>query len=151
MRYTTRTEYGLICMIYMANHRAASWITIKELAKQENYPVAYIEKILQALRQANLVLSHQGNQGGYLLARDASEITLKDIIDALEGSTFDVFCSPEVREEIVCNHICLCGAKPIWKKTKELLDHFYNSMTLETLTKNPVEVQHAIENDTRIY
>jgi Rrf2 family transcriptional regulator, cysteine metabolism repressor len=133
-------------MIYMARHREASWITIKELAKQENYPVAYIEKILQSLRQAKLVLSHQGTQGGYVLAKEASEITLRQIVDALEGATFDVFCNPSVREDIVCNHICLCGAKSIWKKTKELLDHFYESISLEDLSKNPAEVQHLVQD-----
>ena len=144
MKYTTRTEYGLFCMMHMAQDREASWITIKELAKQENYPVAYIEKILQSLRQAKLVLSHQGNQGGYILAKPASDITLKQIIDALEGSTFDVFCQPDVREDIVCNHICMCGAKPIWKKTKEVLDHFYNSINLEMLIKPQAAVQSLL-------
>ena len=141
MRYTTRTEYGLICMIYMAKNHEASWMTIKEIAAKENYPVAYIEKILQALRHAGLVVSHQGNQGGYVLARKPSEITLKQVIEALEGTTFEVFCAPEVREDIVCNHICMCGAKPIWRKTKDLLDHFYDSITLEQLAKSQAEVQ----------
>ena len=142
MRYTTKTEYGLICMVYMAKHSEKDWISIKEIAKEENYSVSYIEKILQALRQANLVTSQQGNHGGYALARRPSEITLRQIIDALEGSTFDAFCEPQVREEIVCNHICMCGAKPIWKKTKEVLDHFYDSITLETLIRPQAEVQH---------
>ena len=141
MRYTTRTEYGLICMIYMAKNHEASWMTIKEIAAKERYPVAYIEKILQALRHAGLVVSHQGNQGGYVLARKPSEITLKQVIEALEGTTFEVFCAPEVREDIVCNHICMCGAKPIWRKTKDLLDHFYDSITLEQLAKSQAEVQ----------
>jgi Rrf2 family protein len=144
MRYTTRTEYGLICMIYLANHPVADHVTIKELAAEENYPVPYIEKILQALRQAGLVTSQQGNRGGYVLSRKPSEITLKDIIEALEGSTFDIFCQPKTREEIVCNHICLCGAKPIWRKTKDLLDNFYGALTLEMLAKPQAEVQHSI-------
>ena len=144
MRYTTRTEYGLICMIYLAKNPIASCMTIKEIAAQEHYPVPYIEKILQGLRHANLVTAHHGNQGGYSLARPASEITLKDIVDALEGSTFDVFCASEVSEDIVCNHICMCGAKPIWRRTKELLDHFYDSITLETLAKSQAEVQNLI-------
>ena len=142
MRYTTKTEYGLICMVYMAKHREKEWISIKEIAKEENYSVAYIEKILQALRQASLVTSQEGNHGGYALARRPSQITLRQIIDALEGSTFDVFCEPQVREEIVCNHICMCGAKPIWKKTKDVLDHFYDSISLEMLAKPQAEVQH---------
>jgi Rrf2 family protein len=143
MRYTTKTEYGLVCMIYMAQHQDCR-STIKEIAKKENYPPAYIEKIIQALRQGKLVVSHQGNQGGYRLAKDPSKITLKEIIGALEGSTFDVFCEPKVREDIVCNHICLCGAKPVWKKTKEILDHFYGSVTLEMLAKNPAEAMVLI-------
>src|SRR3989338_4254784 len=101
MRYTTKTEYGLICMVYMAKHHEKEWISIKEIAKEENYSVAYIEKILQALRQANLVISQLGNHGGYALARRTAEITLRHIIDALEGHTFDAFCEPQVREEIV--------------------------------------------------
>ena len=148
MKYTTRTEYGLICMIHMARSARASSMTIRELAEQENYPLAYIEKILQALRRSGLVVSHHGNQGGYELARSAALITLKDIVESLEGSTFDVFCQPDVREAIVCNHICLCGAKPIWRKTKELLDHFYEAISLEDLAKSPVEVQALVAGMT---
>ena len=130
-------------MIHMA-HSDAPWLSIREIASRENYSPAYIEKILQHLRQAGLVESSQGNQGGYRLARPASEINLRQIIDALEGSTFDVFCNPTVREEIVCTHICLCGAKPVWKKTKALLDGFYDSITLETLAKSQAEVQQNL-------
>ena len=148
MRYTTRTEYGLICMIYLANHTVADHITIKELAAQENYPVPYIEKILQALRQAGLVTSQQGSHGGYVLSRKSSEITMKDIVEALEGSTFDIFCQSNVREDIVCNHICLCGAKPIWKETKHLLDNFYGALTLEMLARPQAEVQSMLVRGT---
>ena len=144
MRYTTRTEYGIICMMAMASKPEGTLVTSKEIAARENYSVTYIEKILQALRAAHLVDAHHGNQGGYSLSRKPFEITVRQIIDALEGSTFDAFCEPEVREDIVCNHICLCGAKPVWKRTKELLDRFYDSITLETLAKSPAEAQSLI-------
>lgn len=144
MKYTTKTEYGLVCMIYMAKHPEETRFTIKELARQENYPLAYMEKILQALRQAKLVVAHHGNQGGYALARQPSEITLKEVVEALEGGTFDVFCAPQVREDIVCTHFCLCGVKPVWRKTKQLLDKFYHSVTLEMLMKNEIEVQQLL-------
>jgi Rrf2 family protein len=124
----------------MARHTAEAngreWITIKEIAEKERYPVAYIEKILQQLRQANLVISHHGNQGGYSLARKPADITVKQVIDVLEGGTFEIFCEPEVREEIVCTHFCMCGVKPIWRKTKELLDRYYDSITLEMVANN---------------
>lgn len=144
MRYTTKTEYGVICMIYMAQSPTGTCITSKDIAARENYSVTYIEKILQSLRIANLVAAHHGVHGGYSLSRSSSEITLRQIIDALEGSTFDVFCEPQVRQDMICNHICLCAAKPVWKRTKELLDHFYDAITLEILSKNQAEVQHLI-------
>ena len=144
MRFTTKTEYGLVCMIYIAKHADVNWITIKEMAAKENYPLPYIEKILQALKKAGLALSHQGNQGGYALARKPSEITLKQVIDALEGGTFEVFCAPATREDIVCTHFCLCGIKPVWRKTKQLLDEFYDSVTLAMMTKDEIEVRSVI-------
>ena len=141
MRYTKKTEYGLVCMAYMAKQKVANRITIKEIAEKENYPVAYLEKILQALRQAGLLVSHQGSHGGFTLGRSPSEITLRQIIDAIEGSTFEVFCAPDTREDIVCTHFCLCGIKPVWRKTKKILDDFYDSITLQMLTKNEIETQ----------
>src|SRR5688572_24857006 len=114
MRFTTKTEYGLICLIYMARNSSADLVTIGEIVKKEGFSPTYIEKILQKLRAKNIVISHQGKQGGYALARKPSEITLKEIIEALEGDTFDIFCEPNIREEIVCTHFSLCGLKPIW-------------------------------------
>jgi Rrf2 family protein len=141
MKFTTKTEYGLVCMIYMARHADRPCLTIKEIAAHENYPVPYIEKILQALRQAKLVKAHHGNQGGYSLAKKPSEITLKDVVDALEGSTFEVFCAPETRPDIVCTHFCLCGVKPVWRKTKQILDDFYGSITLEMMTQDELSMR----------
>ena len=141
MRFTTKTEYGLVCLVYMARHSSADLIAIKEIVKKEQFSATYIEKILQKLRAANIVISHQGKQGGYALAKKPSEITLREIIEALEGHTFDLFCQPDVREEIVCTHFSLCGLKPIWEKTKHLLDGFFDSITLEEIAKQEPTVQ----------
>ena len=142
MRFTTKTEYGLVSLIYMARHYDAQVkldpITIRELAKAERFSLPYTEKILQTLRAAKIVTAQHGNQGGYILARAPAEITLKEIIEALEGQTFEVFCEPEVRREITCTHYPACGIKPLWARTKELLDQFYGSITLEMLVKNAV-------------
>lgn len=139
MRFTTKTEYGLVCLIYMANHTDRLPITIKEISQGERYSVPFTEKILQRLRMAKIVESQQGNQGGYALARASSQITLKEIVEALEGHTFDVFCEPKIRKVIVCTHFPACNVKPIWEKTKELLDHYYGSITLEMLAKNELK------------
>ncbi|OGQ23154.1 MAG: hypothetical protein A3I05_00805 [Deltaproteobacteria bacterium RIFCSPLOWO2_02_FULL_44_10] len=129
MRYTTRTEYGLMSLVHMALSPTKR-VTIKELSELECYSSSYIEKIFQSLRSAHIVDSFQGNQGGYALAREPKDITLKHIIEALEGETFEVFCECH---EVICNHPVGCSLKGIWKKTKGLLDEFYGSITLQDL------------------
>ena len=141
MKFTKKTEYGLVCMLYMARHADKPCLSIKDIAAHENYPVPYIEKILQALRQAKLVTAHHGNKGGYSLAKKPSEITLKEVVDALEGGTFEVFCAPKTREGMVCTHFCLCGVKPVWRKTKQILDDFYDSLTLEMMTQDEITMR----------
>ncbi|OGW86031.1 MAG: hypothetical protein A3C35_04030 [Omnitrophica bacterium RIFCSPHIGHO2_02_FULL_46_11] len=150
MRFTTKTEYGLVCLIYIARHQSADLVTIKEIVKKERFSATYIEKILQKLRAANIVVSHQGSAGGYALARDPSQITMKEIIEALEGQTFDIFCEPTNRKEIVCTHFSLCGLKPIWGRTKDLLDQFYDSVTLEMIAKQENEVKSILAASERV-
>ena len=138
MRFTSKTEYALICLVNMAHHPKFQPVTSKEIVKQERYSLTFTEKILQRLRSANIVLSHQGSQGGYVLSRDPSEINLREIVEAMEGHTFDVFCAPKIRKQIVCTHFPLCSLKPVWEKTKDLLDEYYASISLEMLAGHEV-------------
>jgi len=141
MKFTTKTEYGLICLIYMAKNSELKLdpITIKELVQAEQFSQTYTEKIMQTLRNADIVRAQHGNQGGYTLAREPSRITLREIVVALEGSTFEVFCKPGVREEIICTHFPLCGVKPVWEKTKTMLDDLYQGISLEMIAKNQLQ------------
>ena len=144
MKFTTKTEYGLNCLVYMAHQEPGEVLTIKDISQKERFSISYIEKILQRLRLARIVVSHQGKKGGYALARRPSEITLKEIIEALEGGTFEVYCEPQVREHIVCTHLCMCGIRSVWAKTKNILDEFYGSVTLEMIAKEEEETQALI-------
>ena len=144
MKFTTKTEYGLNCLTHMARRKPGEVVTIKDMADKEHFSIPYIEKILQKLRSAGIVSSQQGKNGGFSLAKKPSEITLREIIEALEGSTFDVYCEPEVREQIVCTHLCMCGIRPVWTKTKELLDGFFGSITLEMITKEEKDCQASL-------
>lgn len=143
MKYTTKTEYGLNCLIYMAKHGGLQPITIKEIAAAEQYSPTYIEKILQNLRAARIVAAQHGNHGGYVLAKPPEEITLKEVIVALEGGTFDVFCDPETRDQIVCTHYCACGVKPVWQKAKSILDAYFDSVTLDMIMSGKYEPEPA--------
>jgi Rrf2 family protein len=139
MRLTKKTEYALVCLVYMARQIPFSVITVRNLVSNEHYSVTFTEKILQKLRRASVVVAHHGKEGGYSLDRHPSEIRLREIIEALEGETFEVFCEPRIREKIICTHLEMCGVRPVWRKTKELLDGFFDSVTLEMMAKGEYE------------
>lgn len=141
MRLTTKTEYGLVCLIYMARHSAKSVITVKEIAANERFSLTYLQQIFHHLGEAGIVRPHHGRQGGYSLARDPSVISLREIVEALEGQTFEIFCVPEIRKEIVCTHFDMCGVKPVWARTKTLLDQFFSSISLEALAREERDVK----------
>ncbi len=141
MKFTTKTEYGLICLIHMAKlWGEKKVIPVKDFIKKEGYPKPYIEKIFQSLRDAGVVNAYSGKGGGYALAREPKDINLREILDVLEGGTFEVYCEKPQRDHIVCTHLCLCGVKPVWRKTKELLDGFFEMLTLEVLAKNEAQL-----------
>lgn len=135
MRFQTKTEYGLGCLIYMARQDGNAPVTTGDIVRGVRYSRPFTEKIMQRLKASGIVSSLQGNGGGYALARPASRITLKEIVEALEGQTFEVFCQPNKRKGIVCHHSSLCDVSAIWFKTKDLLDRFYGSITLEMIVR----------------
>lgn len=145
MRFTTKTEYGLVALLYMTRRIYEREVfTVKEIVQNERFSMTYIQQIFHILCEADIVRAHHGRQGGYSLARPASQITLKDIVEALEGGTFEVFCEPDVRKEIVCTHFQMCGVKPIWQRTKNLLDDFLSSVTLEMLAGEESAVKTSV-------
>jgi len=120
----------------MAKKAWPASVTAKEIAEHEGFSTTFTEKILQGLRHAGIVTSQQGNMGGWMLTRPPVKISLKEIVEALEGSTFEVFCAPKRRKHIVCTHFSLCKLKPIWYKTQKTLDELYQTITLETIAED---------------
>ena len=144
MRLQKKTEYGLVSLCYIAKQAPLAVVTVRDMVEHEKYSVTYMEKIFQKFRMANIVIAHHGKEGGYSLARHPSEITLRQIIEALEGKTFDVFCEPDIRQKIVCTHFDMCGVRPVWKKTKEVLDNLYGAITLDMMAKGEYESEMSI-------
>jgi len=151
MRYTTKTEYALICLSFMVKNSKGQPVTIKQIANVELMPIPYLEKIFQKLRAADIVKSIQGNTGGYVLSRPAGLITMKSVVDAMEGATFSKFCEPANCESfsgnsVICTHNDNCGLKPIWYKTEEILNELYSSISIEQLSQGEEAVKQALVN-----
>lgn len=84
LQLTKRTEYGLIALVYLADH-AGTVVSVREISEHYPVPRRLLAEVLKDLARSNLVDSVRGATGGYVLARSADEITLGGIVTALEG------------------------------------------------------------------
>jgi Rrf2 family cysteine metabolism transcriptional repressor len=130
MKFTTKSQYGLRAMVYLARHKKEV-SPLKIIAEIKEIPVDYLEKIINNLEKAGFVKAKRGMKGGYFLNLEPEEIKLGEVIRALEGPTAPVKCLIKKREKRYrCPREKRCQTKKIWKEIQDSLDSTLNSMTL---------------------
>ena len=98
--YGSSVEYGLHCLLHLADPAAAAQSSSRDLAEFQGVPAAYVAKLFTQLEKAGIVESAEGLRGGFRLARPAAEITVHDVVQALEGDK-PLFQCREVRRNCV--------------------------------------------------
>lgn len=141
MRITTLAEYGVICALHLARRAAEGPITGREIAEAERLPGDYVEQILLRLRRAGLVQSTRGARGGYALARPASEISIRNVIEASESTTFDLHCVSHPVEEERCSSAHNCSIRPVWMLLQRKIDDVLEGVRLSDLLAEEGEVR----------
>jgi len=146
MRFTTQAEYGLICALHLARFGDDGPVAARDIAEKENLPSDYTEKILRSLRQAGLVTAIRGVSGGFQLARDASEVSIKDVIEATEGQTFEINCTVHPVEDDRCGESSDCSIRPVWFALKDRIDQLLAEIYLNDLVrKDEASVEELIQ------
>ncbi len=146
MRFTTQAEYGLICALHLARFGGERPVAARELAEAENLPADYTEKILRRLRQAEIVTAARGVSGGFALARPADEISVKDIIDATEGATFEINCTTHPVDGERCDETSACSIRPVWYALRGRIDQLLSEIRLsDLLAENEAGVRQFID------
>ena len=134
MRLSTRGRYAARAMYDLALHRDQSPIPLRSISARQEISDKYLEQLFLKLRRKGLVRSIRGPGGGYCLGRDASEITVGDILRVVEGPVTPVFCtddSPGKR----CKRSLECEMRLFWQKLGEKILECLDSVTLEDLCK----------------
>jgi Rrf2 family protein len=132
MKLSTRARYGVRLMVALAFNYGKGPVFLKDVAKGENISEKYLSLIIIPLRRTGLVNSIRGAHGGYLLAKDPSQITMKEIIDVLEGDCSLVDC---VRNPSTCPRVPICASHDIWEIIGGKISETLNSVTLDMLVK----------------
>jgi Rrf2 family protein len=144
VRVTTLAEYGVICALHLAKRAAEGPITGREIAERERLPGDYVEQILLRLRRAGIVRSTRGARGGYALAREADAISIRDVIEASEMTTFDLHCLTHPVEEERCSSSHNCSIRPVWMLLQRRIDDVLQSVHLSDLLLEESEVRMRV-------
>src|SRR3989442_2106847 len=96
IRLSKLTDYGLVLMSYAARNKGRTVHTARELSLESGLPLPTVSKLLKLLLQAGFLVSHRGTNGGYSLAREPEDISVAEIIAALEGPIALTECSTDI-------------------------------------------------------
>jgi Rrf2 family protein len=153
MMFSTKAEYGVRVMVQLARRAGdeprvggdpipGEPIPLAEIAANDGLPLAYLEHLVARLRNAGLVDSRRGSRGGYLLARPAAQITMAEVVEALEGSIAPIECISESADgSLVCARetggLEPCPTKLLWTRVRFSIVNTLRETTLADLLVGP--------------
>ena len=132
MKISAHEEYGLRCLVQLARAETHGE-SLKQIADREGLSVANAGKLMWILVKAGLVQSTRGANGGYTLARPASEIRLNEVIRILDEDTVDQFCKTHTGVLDACIHTTDCGIRPVIVGLHEIVQNALSEITLAEL------------------
>lgn len=133
MKLSTKGRYGLMAMFQLALEFGDEPISLKYIAEKQGLSENYLEQLFSSLKKDGLIQSVRGAQGGYMLTRKPSEITVGQILRSLEGHLAPADC---VLHDIDCSKEDNCATKLVMVKIKESIDSVVDSITLEDMVED---------------
>jgi Rrf2 family protein len=133
MRITTQGDYALRCLLNIACRSDKGAVSISRIVEEEGLPQDYIEQLLMKLRRHKLIKSVRGVNGGYLLDKSTSDITVKDVLIAVEGEAFEVICARRNNANKKSCRRDKCVLKTVWLDLKATIDSHLDKITIKDL------------------
>jgi Rrf2 family protein len=107
---TRKTDYAIRCVLHLAT-TVKDVVMVNEIAAEREIPPSFLAKILQTLAKAGIVESIRGVKGGFRLARKSSDISLLDVVEAMEGTVAMNICAADKK---MCGSSSTCVVHPVW-------------------------------------
>ena len=127
MKISSKVECGIISLVDICIYSNESAVTVVNISSRQNISAKYLEQILPQLRQANIIRSVKGSRGGYTLTRPAENITLREVINALDRTVLEDF---SVKED---SRIAAVVSDCLWSRMTAYLQNFTDGITLRDL------------------
>ena len=144
LRLSKKADYALMAMKHLAQKRAASSTSAREIAEQYDIPIELMAKVLQRLVRMGLLASTQGTRGGYMLGRTATAISVAEVIEAIDGPFTVTACSTDKHD---CEQFNKCSIRdPLWQIRERIAAALGTVTIAEIAAENipsPVTVSRA--------
>lgn len=131
MRLTAKSEYGLLAMIDLACNHGQGPVSAREVAERREIPPRFLEQLFVSLRRAGLVSAVRGAHGGFILAEEPGDITVLQVVEALEGPLTATVCKTDRGDD--CGHSGACAAAPVWVNATSALREVFGKASLADL------------------
>ena len=140
MKISAQEEYGLRCLVQLANLGEGESLTLPQIAQREGISAANAGKLMWLLNKAGFVHSTRGTKGGYFLARPATEIHLNEVIKVLDKEVLSKHCESYTGVLESCVHKGDCGIRPVIVGLHEIVENALSRITLAHLVGNEQSV-----------
>ena len=132
MELTRKGEYAIRGIVFLAKQPAGKVVLVSDVAEATGVSQTFLAKIFQSFAKLGLVNSFRGTGGGFILGRPASKITLRQVVEAVEGPIMPNRC---LTSEGQCTREDQCMVHPVWRKIQGEVGSILDSVTLEDLAK----------------
>jgi Rrf2 family transcriptional regulator, iron-sulfur cluster assembly transcription factor len=132
MELTRKGEYAIRGILYLASLPLGKVALISEIAKAADVPKSFLSKIFQSFAKIGLVNSSRGTGGGFTLGRPAAQITLREVVEAVEGPILPNRC---LIGQGSCSRDATCSVHPVWRKVQNEVVAILDGITLENLVQ----------------
>lgn len=129
MQITRETDYAIRCVLYLAGKRG-SVTMVDEIARNMSIPKSFLAKILQKLGRAGITRSYRGVKGGFELAMEPGDISLLDVIEAVQGVVAMNVCA---LDKSLCNLSDNCSVHPVWVGVRKEVEKILREKNLADL------------------
>ena len=143
MRVSMKVDYGVRALIDLAQHNGQGQgpSQTAEIAQRQGVPEPYLDQLLTTLRKAGFIRSRRGPQGGHMLARDPSQISLGEVISTLEGHVPPIDC---LDGSLECSLAGSCSQQEIWRDIDAITQNLLNATTIESLASRQKKQQSKL-------
>lgn len=133
MELTRKGEYAIRGIVYLAKQPSGKVVLVSEVAEATGVSQTFLAKIFQSFAKIGLVNSFRGTGGGFLLGRPAAKITLRQVVEAVEGPIMPNRC---LTGDGACEREVQCMVHPVWRKIQGEVAAILDAVTLEDLAKD---------------